>query len=129
MKQLFLTILISLSVCILKANAGQDLDQPQASTALRHSLLTQQSTRLPLPGQPMGAPQAAMQAETQATTVPSGWLRKTVYAWSVGDNNLLAHQFGAALAKILPWGAVFLAILLTRYVVRTGRRSTARPGC
>lgn len=61
-------------------------------------------------------------AEPQVTTIPSGWFRRTVYAWSVGDYPLLAHQVRTAFWKGLPWGLVAFGLLLSAYLERRRRR-------
>ncbi len=109
-----------------EGNGQSQTEQNDAPVELRPSPLTQQgSGSLARPSEQLGPPTAAAPAETQMTTIPSGWFRRTAYAWSVGDNQLLTHQVATAFWKALPWGVLISAILLSAYLER--RRREPKP--
>lgn len=97
-------------------------DPSKSEIELRPSRLILQGTG-PLKAEIQEGNSQAFSASSiaQTTHIPSGWFRKTAYAWSVGDNQLLAYQLGAGFAMILPWACIVFAILLSEYLERRKR--------
>jgi|GEM_PF-6805988 len=96
----------------VERSGSSQIEPNKPPMELRPSALAQQGTSL----------FRASPAESHVTTVPSGWFRKTVYAWSAGDYPLLAHQVRTAFWKGLPWGLFALGLLLSAYLERRRRR-------